>query len=249
MSKFMRFFVIAIILAGLVGGLVAAFIWISGGDAEPSQDVNEALDAQIAAENVADEAEASAAEGTLTTFRIVTEESEARFSLQEDLRGQRVTVVGTTLEVAGELQIDREMPANTQMSTILVNVRPLRTDNEFRDRAIRGQILNSNQEEYEFVTFVPETLAGLPETVTIGEPFSFQITGQMTVRDITREETFTATVTPISETRIEGTATTEVLRSNYDLIIPEVPSVANVTDEVQLEIEFAAEAAAPAEEG
>ncbi|MFP4321466.1 MAG: YceI family protein [Anaerolineales bacterium] len=268
MSNTVRLGLIGLALVAIIGGGVAAFIWFSGGDAEPSQDVNEALNAQLAEAEAAApdpsadepaEAEAAAPDpsadepvsaeaaddtpaANLVSFRILTDESEARFSLQEDLRGQRVTVVGTTPEVAGIIRIDRETPANTQMEPILVNVRPLRTDNEFRDRAIRGQILNSNQDQYEFVRFTPTGLSGLPEAVKVGEPFTFEITGDLTVRDITRPETFTVTVTPVSETRIEGRAATEILRSNYDLTIPEVPSVANVTDEVQLEFDFAAQA-------
>ena len=69
------------------------------------------------------------------------------------------------------------------------------------------------------------------------------MTGDLTVRDITRETTFQVTVTPVSETRLEGIAEAIVLRSDFDLNIPSVPNVANVSDEVRLEIEFVALAA------
>jgi hypothetical protein len=60
------------------------------------------------------------------------------------------------------------------------------------------------------------------------------------VRDITQEITFQVTVTPVSETRLQRVARASVLRSDYDLNIPSVPNVANVSDEVRLEIEFVA---------
>jgi len=46
-----------------------------------------------------------------------------------------------------------------------------------------------------------------------------------------------------STTRLTGTATTVVNRGDYNLTIPSVPNVANVGEDVTLEIDFVAEAA------
>jgi hypothetical protein len=43
-----------------------------------------------------------------------------------------------------------------------------------------------------------------------------------------------------SENELSGTAKAQVLRSTFNLQIPSVPSVADVTDEVALELEFTA---------
>jgi hypothetical protein len=51
---------------------------------------------------------------------------------------------------------------------------------------------------------------------------------------------FALTVTPLSETELVGSATTTVLRRDFNLQIPDVPSVANVSDEVILQINFVA---------
>lgn len=53
------------------------------------------------------------------------------------------------------------------------------------------------------------------------------------------------TVTPVSETRIEGSAVATVLRESWNLTIPSVPNVANVSEEVELTIDFVAVAAEP----
>ena len=45
----------------------------------------------------------------------------------------------------------------------------------------------------------------------------------------------------VSEDRIEGSGSAVVLRSDFGLQIPSVPNVANVSDEVILEIDFVAE--------
>jgi polyisoprenoid-binding protein YceI len=210
----------------VVGGAVVAYILISGGSGEASAPIS------------APELAAEGAESTL--FRIVSEESEVRFLIDELLRGQPVTAVGRTDQVAGDILIDTDNPSNSQLGAIRVNVRTLATDSSFRDRAIRSRILMSAQDEFEFSEFVPTSLTGLPQSVTLGESVDLSVTGDLTVRDITREVTFQVTVTPVSETRLEGLAKATVLRSDYDLNIPSVPNVANVSDEVRLEIGFVA---------
>jgi len=54
--------------------------------------------------------------------------------------------------------------------------------------------------------------------------------------------TFAVTATAVSETQIRGAATGIVNRSEFDLNIPEVPDVANVEEEVELTIDFVANA-------
>jgi polyisoprenoid-binding protein YceI len=90
------------------------------------------------------------------------------------------------------------------------------------------------------VTFTPTALVGLPETVAVGESFSFQITGDLTIRDITRSVTFDVTVNAEAADRLTGSARATVLRSDYGLTIPSVPQVAEVSDEVILELDFTA---------
>ncbi len=119
-----------------------------------------------------------------------------------------------------------------------VNARTLATDNDFRNRAIKNQILDTNT--YEFVTFQPTELAGLPESVTVGESFTFQVVGDLTIRDVTQQVTFDVTATPVSETRIEGLATTSFPYRDFGLAIPDSPSVDTVADDVTLELAFVA---------
>ena len=175
-----------------------------------------------------------------TLYRIGTDGSEVTFSLDEDLRGSRITVVGATDQVAGDIVIDFGNPAASQIGTIRINARTLETDNNFRNRAIRGQILRSSEDEFEFIEFVPTALNGLPESVTVGETYTFEIVGDLTITGVSREVTFTTTVTMDSETAISGVATATVLYADWGINIPDVPSVSNITDEVILAIDFVA---------
>lgn len=220
--------ILLIVAALLIGGI--AYIWFSGGSGQPSgKTTAPALVPQSG--------------DTRTLFHIAPEESEVRFIVDETLLGNPKTVIGSTNQVAGDLLVDFQNPANSEIGAIRVNLRTLRTDNEFRNRALRGQILQADQADFEFAEFTPTALLGLPERVTFGAPASFQISGRLTVHGVTREVTFEAMLTPASDTRIEGNAQATVRYQDFGMAIPEAPGVANVSDEVRLEIDFVAHAA------
>ncbi|MEZ4590323.1 MAG: YceI family protein [Chloroflexota bacterium] len=215
---------------------------------EPPVQVDEAeaeAEEPAAEEPVADEpaAEESAAveavpAGGLVIFEISQDASEVRFELDEDLRGNRITVVGITNQVAGQMALDLSDLSTAQVGEIQINARTLATDNNFRNRAIQNEILDTG--DYEFITFTPTAVTGLPASATVGEFIQFTIEGELTIRDVTETVTFEVTATAVTETAIQGTATATVLRDAYGLNIPEVPNVANVENEVDLIINFVA---------
>ncbi len=170
--------------------------------------------------------------------QIVPEESEVRFIIDEVLNNAPKTVVGTTNQVAGELSVDPNNPAASQVGVIQVNARTLATDNDFRNRAIKNRILMTDQ--YEFISFKPIQLTGLPDSVTMGQSYTFKMTGDLTIRDTTKPVTFDVTVTPESTERLKGTAIATVAYADFGLTIPQVQQVASVADNVRLEIDFVA---------
>jgi polyisoprenoid-binding protein YceI len=182
--------------------------------------------------------------GAAITYDIVADQSQVRFELDEDLAGNRVTVVGTTDQVAGQIRVDLENPAASQVGVIRINARALQTDNSNRDGAIRRFVLQSAEDQYEFITFTPTSINGLPDSVAIGEPVNFSITGDLQVRDVVRPVTFEVTATLESEQQLVGTATTSIARAEFNLSIPNVPGVANVEETVLLAIDFVAVPAA-----
>ncbi|MEZ4679413.1 MAG: YceI family protein [Caldilineaceae bacterium] len=154
--------------------------------------------------------------------------------------GRDKTVVGVTSAVEGSITVDPADPSSATISPIRIDASTLATDSGQRNGAIRRWILQSNQAAYQYIVFTPTAIEGLPTTITIGEPFEFTVVGDLTIRDITKEETFKLTVTATSEAELVGLGQTTVMRSDYNLTIPNVPSVANVGEEVPLEIEFTA---------
>jgi polyisoprenoid-binding protein YceI len=178
--------------------------------------------------------------GEARVFTIDSTASQVRFQLDEDLRGTRTTVVGSTDQVAGQLSLNLADLSQTQVGIIQINARTLATDNNFRNRAINNEILDTG--EFEFITFTPTAVEGLPASATIGETITFTLVGDLTIRDTTLPATFTVEATAVSETQVTGTATAVVNRTDYGLEIPSVPNVANVEEEVELYIDFTANA-------
>jgi polyisoprenoid-binding protein YceI len=218
-----------ILLAVAVVAIAAlVYIYMKGGSGTVSAPIN------------APTLEASTS--TQKVYRIDPAQSEVRFTLDEKLMGQPNTVVGKTSQVTGDILLDPSAIANVSVGEIRINARSIATDSGMRDRMMRGEILQSSQDNFEFIVFKPTSVTGLPATVTPGEEVSFKITGDLTIRDKTKSVTFDVKAKLVSESpeRLEGTATATVLRADFGLEIPRVPSVADVTDEVKLDIDFKA---------
>jgi polyisoprenoid-binding protein YceI len=207
-------------------------------DDAASNDVTEPTSESEEPGAVEEDASESEASAQLTIYEIVPSASEVRFMLDEDLRGVRTTVVGRTDQVAGQLALNLNDLSMTQLGVIQVNARTLATDNSMRNRAIGNQILLTNL--HEFITFEPTSVSGLNGSASVGDLLTFQVTGNLTITGITNPVTFDVTATAVSESEIQGTASTVVLRPDYSLSIPSLPHVANVEEEVEIEIEFAA---------
>ncbi len=180
------------------------------------------------------EAEASNA----TIYEIQSSASTASFIVDEVLRGSPYTVVGTTDQVAGQFAFDASDPTSAQIGTILIDARTLVTDDQSRTRALGNAILDTKQ--YEYIQFTPIEITGLPDSVTAGQPFTFQATGDLTIKDTTRPVTFDISVTPTSAGSVGGTATATINYADWGVSIPSVPFVASVDQDVVLKLDFSA---------
>lgn len=172
-------------------------------------------------------------------FQMDTELSEARFKIDENLAGNAIEVVGTTRQVAGDIIINYQNPSLSTVGQFAINARTFRTDNDFRNQAIRSQILDTD--EYEFIFFQPTELLNLPtEPVTIGSEIQFEIRGDLTIKDVTHSVVFDVTLTAVSLDQIEAIATTQVLYADFGIGINPPPTVSDIGDSVTLEIDFVA---------
>ena len=179
----------------------------------------------------------------VVVFRILPEQSEARFLVDEILAGSPKTVIGTTTEVSGEITGDFASPQSVVVGPIQVDMSTLETDNGFRNRAIHDVILQTGDEANRFAVFQVTAIEGLPAAVEFGTAYELLLTGDLTIHGVTRPVTFEAVVTPVSETRLEGAASVSLLYRDFGVQVLRLPpQVASVGNEVTLEIDFVAEA-------
>ena len=181
--------------------------------------------------------------------------SQAQFLINEVIFGEENLVEGTTRQLDGSFLIDYD--ENTvQVGQFEINVRDITTrsldvdiedqgwnDSE-RDTVIRAEILESGQDEFEFTTFDPTDVSGVPGSFSVGDTFDIVITGDLTIRDVTRSVDFDMELSLDSDDEISGSASTIVGLEYFEITIPYVgggSDVASVDDEVELRLEFTAE--------
>ncbi len=171
-------------------------------------------------------------------FEIQPESSEVRFYIDELLRGEPKKVEGITQAISGGVLIESLDPLVVAVETFEIQAGTFVTDNNFRNRAISDAILQAGR--YPTIVFTPTSIDGLPQLGEPGGSYTFEVTGDLTIREITQPVTFQVTLTADSAESISGSATTTVNRSDYELAIPSVPQVADVSEEVVLEFDFSA---------
>lgn len=263
------FYSLALFGTGAIfGGLVTlfAFITVTGGSAQPSEPISaptlalksnapiqhEAMVASIptqpqtlptvSAEIVATQPATLESEITSRLFRINSSRSEARFSVYETF--PIGTAIGRTNQIAGDIIIDFTTPANSQLGTIRVNLRSLKTDDSKRDLSIRCCVLLTAQDDFEFSEFVPISFSGFPEQVEVGKIYNFTVTGDLTVRGTTQPTTFNVELIIKSFDEILGSAKTIVNRSDFNILNNDENGFDyhGVEEQINLEFDFVAEA-------
>lgn len=238
--------ILAAVLA--VGGAAFAYLfWFAGGSGEPSTELTTPELSASSTSVAGSDTTSGGTDVTSTTadgarvYVIDPTQSIVRFEIDEVLNGNPTHVVGTTDQVAGQVRVDLTDLSTAQFSEIVVNARTLTTGTDRRDRAIRGPIiLDSGSDTNELITLAVTSVDGLSGRAVIGETVAFTITGDLTIKGNTEPVTFDATVTQTDDGTIEGSARAEVTRAMFEIGIPSIPSVADVTDEVLLGIDFVA---------
>ncbi len=228
-------FAAAVLALGVAGGAVW---WFSQATEAPTVGVTAPPVATTAPATTPPESDATTStvegSGGLITY-VLSEESRAIFTIDEELRGQPKTVVGISTIVLGELLVDPDDASSVQVGTILVNARDFATDASNRDRAIGGPILDADN--FEFITFTPTSIDDFDTT---GSEVTFTITGDLTIREVSNEVTFAVSATMNADGTISGVAQSTVDRTDWGLNIPSAPGVANVSETVNLTLEFEA---------
>ena len=175
-------------------------------------------------------------------FTIDASSSQASFTTHEVLLGQPKAVVGTTNGVSGQILVDTTTPSKSAVGAIRIDLTGLTTDSDMRNQTIQNRILETGDPSNQYATFVTKSVSGLPSSVAVGQKLSFTLTGDLTIHQVTHTVTFTATATLTSATELTGQAQATIHYSDYNISIPNVPQVSDVSDTVTLALAFTAKA-------
>jgi polyisoprenoid-binding protein YceI len=211
--------------------------------AAPAADAPAAAEPTTAASADAPTAAAatSAAAGT-RTFTIVPEQSEASYEVQEQFLNRDLPnqAIGKTNAVQGEFQISLDGKPSGKVTNITVDLSKLASDESRRDNRIRQQWLESSK--FPNAVFTSTEAQGLPEAYTEGQDVNFKLTGDMTIRDVTKPVTFDVTGKLQGDT-ITGSATTQILMKDYGIDPPSIAGMLTVKDGVTIKLNFTAKEA------
>ena len=152
--------------------------------------------------------------GSGTLYKIDAAQSEAHYEVSETFfQGNRLNLaIGRTKGVAGDVMVDFNNPANSQIGTIVIDVSQLKSDEDRRDNFIRRDGLQSSQ--YPQATFKPTKIEGIPASVKPGDQLTLKVTGDLTVKQTTKPVTFDVTLTA-GQDKLTGTGSTEIALSDF----------------------------------
>jgi len=173
-------------------------------------------------------------------FRIVPGESQLKYEVYETFindNNRLNLAVGTTPQITGDVQLDPAAPANTTLGEITADISQFQSDSSRRDNALRDRFIESAR--YPNVTFAAQSIEGLPTTYQEGEELSLKISGDLTIRDVTRPVTFDATVKLEGDT-LSGEAVTTILMSDFGFGPISIGGILNTEDEAKVTLTFVA---------
>lgn len=179
------------------------------------------------------------------TFVIVPEESEVRYTAEEeffqgavDRLGMSVgtnAAVGRTNAIEGSVTVVPGTAPQIEGGTFKVDLRELESDQGRRDRWLREQYFSS----FPTAEFTATEIEGFPATYEEGQTVEFQLVGDMSLFIDTLPLTFDVEMTLNGDT-MSGTATTFVVMEEYGLPPPSIFGIVEVTDGITVTVDFTA---------
>lgn len=182
------------------------------------------------------------------TFVIVPQESEAAYIVDEEflagaasrlgIQAGKVKTTGATSQVNGSLALDfGDSVPQLVSGDFTVDISTLSSDQNRRDNRIRQEWLQSAR--YPIATFTATSIQNAPASYNEGEEASFQLAGDLTIRETTVPVTFDVKATLQGDT-IAGEATTQVKMTDFGFQPPAMGGLLTVGDDTVIQLKFTA---------
>ena len=161
----------------------------------------------------------------------------ARYRVREQLVGHDLPndAVGETQKLTGAISIDSNGKIIRDASKFTVDAGSFVSDKNRRDGFVRGRLLEAD--EYPTIVFVPTTVTGVSLPLPTSGSRDITMTGDLTVRGVTRPTTWKGTV-QFNSAGVGGSASTSFTFDDMQLEQPRVPVLLSVADTIKLEISF-----------
>jgi polyisoprenoid-binding protein YceI len=175
--------------------------------------------------------------GSDVTYFLDSSQSEASYAVREQLARLDFPsdAIGKTKAISGMITLNQDGSIDQANSKFTVDLSTLQSDENKRDGYVSRNILQTIQ--YPQAVFVPTQVTGLPEPMSQSGSHTFQMTGDMTIRDVTKPITWDVTAN-FNNGEITGTATTSFKFEDFNLNQPRVPVVLSVVDNITLNVNF-----------
>ena len=174
--------------------------------------------------------------GDVIRLVLVPENSEARFRVREQLAGADLPndAIGRTKDFTGTLVIKPDGSIVSSDSQFVVSMGTLVSDQSMRDNYLRGNVLQVNQ--YPKAVFVPKQASGLPSPLPQSGSVTFKLTGDLTVRNVTKPVTWDVTA-QVQGNQVTAQAATAFKFEDLSLTQPRVGRVLSIEDNIKLELD------------
>jgi len=182
------------------------------------------------------QAPAPAAQSTTTRLEIA-EGTKMSYRVSEQFVGINFPsdAVGESQTVAGTLVIAPDGSINSSLSKLTVDLRTFKSEQDQRDNYLRTRTFET--EKFPQAEFVPRRVQGLPNPFPTMGQAGFQLTGDMTIKGVTKEVTWNGVATFTKE-QVAGRALMNFTFATFGLTKPAIGRLLSVDDKIQLELVF-----------
>jgi polyisoprenoid-binding protein YceI len=178
---------------------------------------------------------------TVTTWKIDPKASRIEFTARMRLMFvMNVSVVGRFSDVSGTLTVDEREPANSHV-TVTIGTANLDTNQSARDKHLRSADF-FDVERYPTMTFTSQRFEALDQAAG-----HYQITGTLTIRDVSHEVSLDTWLVSPSPTNEGRTFTLTTLLDRRDWGLTWKRAIQQIADEVNLALTAQFVPASPAD--
>lgn len=168
---------------------------------------------------------------------VVPGKSQARYRVREQLANVALPsdAIGSTNAITGAIVGKTDGTIISSESKFVVDLSTLQSDRSQRDNFLKRNVLQTDK--YPNAVFVPTKVEGLPLTLPPAGNIAFKLTGNLTIRDVTKPVTWDVTCQSQSN---QGTchATTSFTFEDFNITQPRVPLVLSIQDHITLETDL-----------